>query len=92
MVPYVAEASLGRGCAVHCLGLFRFVSFCSCEGKAVTCYDLLCIASLRFALHGPALLCIILLICGMTKKKTKHMLLCMLKTSPKHAKRMLKAS
>ena len=52
-----------------CFALLSFVLFCSCEGKAFTCYDLLCIALFRFALHSSVLLCIALLICGMTKKK-----------------------
>ena len=64
---YLWETEAITGYGLLCFGLF-----CSCEGDGVTCYGLLCIAWLRFALHCSVLLCVALLVCGMTKNKQKH--------------------
>ena len=83
MSPFVLFCSCGRE-AVTRYGLFCFawfLKFCSCEGKTVTCYDLFCIVLFRFVLHCSALLCIVLLIYGMTK----------IKHATRHAKSKIKA-
>ena len=56
---------------LFCFVLFRFVLFCSSEEKAATSYNLFCIVSFRCVLHRSVLLCIALLICGLTKNKPK---------------------
>ena len=61
--------------AVTRYGLFCVALLCFARARGELSHVTVCIALLRFALHCFALHCIALLVCGMSKKMIKNMLI-----------------